>query len=193
MLTEYMICDFVLFLYQTKSMSCASCHWWGSQRCLALWHSRDNSPLECFVLPDARIPLAVHTYSARSHFLQESLLWVIDFNSSRTCINLNLPLPQGSPLTVVSAQLAHYWCLIGAFGPEVGMVPQAPVWELWPVSLAAASSSFSHTCPVSPALWENLQDTPIVKPVKFLEPFGNLDDWFVLWSNSLEWSQKLIE
>lgn len=50
MLSQCMICDFLLSLYQTTSMSCATCHWWCSQRCLALWHSRHNSPLEFFCI-----------------------------------------------------------------------------------------------------------------------------------------------
>lgn len=55
-----------------------------------------------------------------------------DFHSSKACINENLPLSQGSPFPDVFAQPALGSCLIGAFGPELGRVPQAADRKAWP-------------------------------------------------------------
>lgn len=73
-----------------------------------------------------------HTYSARPHFLQESLWSVPGHLTSKACISKNSPLSQGSPFPDIFGLLALCSCLIGAFGPKVGRVPQPVDGKAWP-------------------------------------------------------------
>lgn len=109
MLAQCMICDFLLSLYQTTCMSSAACHWWCSQRCVALWHSSYNSPLEFFFCiiwcPDTFG--SPHLVSKIS--FPPGILAVSDWlQQLQDLPKLKCTSSPGSPLTVVSAPVARY-------------------------------------------------------------------------------------